>query len=168
MKKVLLSILTLLTLLVPALAGGSVSKSQLSAFISDCRRYDGVEVVRLGGLTAMALKATIRLAAADDPDARELVKVISNIKKVIVFDYDDCEPVVRNKINRKLDRILSGSDLLLETREDGQAMQIYGVIDERAGTVRDFVMHDASGSSLICFFGSISIDKLSRVLADND
>ena len=168
MKKVLLSILTLMTLLTPALAGGGVSKNQLSSFISECRRYDGVEVVRLGGLTAMALKTTIRLAAADDPDARELVKLISNIKRVCVVDYEDCEPAVRDKISRKLDRILSGSDLLLETRENGQAMQIYGVVDERAGTVRDFVMHDASGSSLICFFGSISIDKLSRILADND
>ena len=168
MKKVLLSILTLLTLLTPAFAGGSVSKNQLSSFISECRRYDGVEVVRLGGPTAIALKTTIRLAAADDPDAQEFIRLISKIKKVIVFDYDDCAPAVRDKINRRLDRILEGSDLLLEAREDGQAMQIYGVIDERAGTVRDFVMHDASGSSLICFFGSISIDKLSRVLSDND
>lgn len=166
MKKVLLIAAILLPLIAPAATAGNVSNSKISSFISECRRYDGVEVVQLGGLAAMAIKGTIRAAAGNDPDARDLLRVISHIKKVIVLDYDDCAPAVRDKINRKLDRILADSDLLLETREDGQAMQIYGVIDERAGTVRDFVMHDASGSSLICLLGSISIDKLSRVLAD--
>ena len=47
-------------------------------------------------------------------------------------------------------------------------MQIYGVVDENNGTVRDFVLHNPTESSLICIFGSIPIEKLARVIADND
>ena len=137
-------------------------------FIYDCQRYEGVEVVQLGGLATMALRASLRVAASDDPEVREMMKLITGVKRISVLNYEQCAPDIQDKISRKLNRMLDGSDLLIETRDGNELMQIYGVVDDQNGTVRDFVMHTPSEASLICIFGSIPIDKLARVIADND
>lgn len=168
MKKILLLAAILLPLFSPALAGGDVPKSKITSFIYDCQRYEGVEVVQLGGLATMALRASLRMAAYDDPEVREVLKLITGIKRLSVLNYEQCAPDIQGKISRKLNRMLDGSDLLIETRDGNEVMRIYGVVDDRNGTVRDFVLHTPSEASLICIFGSIPIEKLTRVIADND
>ena len=168
MKKILFLLIVLLPLLAPAAAGENVPKSKITALISDCQRYEGVEVVQLGGLATMALKATLRLATVDDPEARQAIKLITGIKRISVLSYEDCEPAIRDRISRRLDRILEGGDLLMEAKDGDDVTQIYGVVDDKTGTVRDFVMHNPTGYSLICIFGSIPIDKIARVISDND
>ena len=168
MKKILLLAAILLPLMAPALSGGNIPKSKITSLIAECQRYEGVEVVQLGSLATMALKATVKLAAADDPDVREALKLIGGIKRISIVDYENCVPAVRNKIGRRLDRILADGDLLLETRDGEEIMQIYGVVDEQSGTVRDFVMHNPSGSSLICIFGSIPVEKIARLATLDD
>ena len=168
MKRMILLAAILLPLFAPAAAGGNVSKSKITALITECQRCEGVEIVQLGGLATMALKATLRLGTVDDPDAREALKLISGIKRISVLNYEACAPAVRDRISRRVDRVLDGSDLLMETRDGNDLMQIYGVVDEGTGTVRDFVMHNPSDASLICIFGSIPIEKIARVISDND
>ena len=167
MKKTLLTLSLLVLTLLPAIAG-SISKSQISSFISECSRYEGVEVVRLGRLATSALKATVRIAEISDPDAREALQVFSGIKRVAILDYEDCNPAVRDKISHKLDRMLAGGDLLMEAKDDEDRLQIYGVVDDSSGSVRDFVMHAPNSYALICVFGSISMKKLAKLVADND
>ena len=167
MKKILL-IVSLLALSMVSLAGGNIPKSQMTAFLSDCQRYEGVEVVQLGGLATMALRSAIKLSTIDDPEAREVLKLITGIKRISVMEYEDCEPSVRDKITRKLDRMLKAADLLMETKDGSDRMEIYGVVDEKAGKVRDFVLHTPSDYSLICIFGSIPIEQFAKSAADND
>ena len=142
MKKIILLAALLLPMFAQTLAGGNVPKSKITSFIYDCQRYEGVEVVQLGGLATMALRASIRVAASDDPEVRDLLKLVTGIKRI--------------------------SDLLIETRDGNELMQIYGIVDDHNGTVRDFVMHTPSEASLICIFGSIPIERLARIVSDND
>ncbi|MBR1575694.1 MAG: DUF4252 domain-containing protein [Bacteroidales bacterium] len=167
MKRLLL-IASLLLLTLHPLAGGGISKTQMTSFLTDCQRYEGVEVVQLGGLATFALRSAVKIAAADDPETRELLKLIRSIKRISVMEYEDCKPSVREKITRKLDRMLRGADLLMETKDGTERMQIYGVVDESAGTVKDFVLHTPASASLICIFGSIPIEKLTKIAAEND
>lgn len=168
MKRFFLVTALLLQLIAPAALGGNIPKSQMTAFLSDCQRYEGVEVVQLGGLATMALRGAIRLSAIDDPETREVLKLITGIKRVSVMEYEDCEPDVRDKITRKLDRMLKAADLLMETKDGSERMEIYGVVDEKAGKVRDFVLHTPSDYSLICIFGSIPIEQIAKIAAGND
>ena len=168
MKKLLFLAAVLLPLFAPALSGGNIPKSKITSLIAECQQYEGVEVVQLGSLATMALKATVRLAASDEPDVREALKLISGIKRISVVDYENCESITRDKIGRKLDRLLAGGDLLMETRDGNEVMQIYGVVDEANGTVKDFIMHNPSGATLICIFGSIPVEQIARLAAQND
>ncbi len=46
-------------------------------------------------------------------------------------------------------------------------MRIYGVVDESADSVKDFVLYTPSDCALICIFGSISMDAVAKI-ASND
>lgn len=168
MKRVLLIVSLLLPLLSGTATGGSISKSKITTFITDCQRYEGVEVVQLGGLATLGLRSALKLSTIGDPEAREVLQLISKIKRISVLEYEDCEPAIQDKITRKLDRLLKDGDLLMETRDGDDLMQIFGVVDDEKGTVNDFVLHTPTSHSLICIFGSIPIEKLAKIVAEND
>ena len=165
MKRILL--LLMLASMLPLAAAtpdGRVSKTRMSAFISEYRNVNGVEVVRLGTLATAALKGTMRIAARGDSDAKEALRLIKGLKGIYAFDYEDCSPSMRVRIDRRLRRILDDSELLMEANDEGETMQIYGVFDEDAGKVRDFVLYDPSSCALICLFGSISMNDVSKLV----
>jgi hypothetical protein len=161
-----------LLLLVPmaAMAGspeGRIPKSKLSAFISEYRHCEGVEVVKLGPLATGAVKGVVRVASIGDRDAREARQLMKGLKSLYVFDYGSCQPAIRERISRRLNRIFRNTELLMEVTDEGDQMQIYGLYDERTNVVRDFVLYTPSECALICLFGSISMDTVSRMM-NND
>lgn len=165
MKKLLLLLtLALLPLAAAARTGGDpVPKSQLNAVVSEFRHYDGVEVVKLGRLATAAIRGVVRLSAASDPDARQALALMRGVKRLNVLEYENCTPEVRERINRKLTQVLNGSELLMEAKDGSSAMRMFGVVDERSGAVRDFVIHDPGSCALICIFGSIPMDALGKL-----
>ena len=167
MKKTI-TILCFLVLSLSAMAGKNVSKTQLATLVSEYRQYDGVELVQLGSLATSALKTVIRISAKNDPDAAEALQLLNGIRRLTVFEYEDCSPAVKEKITRKLNRILNGSELLIEAKDGDDSMRMYGVVDEKGDTVRDFILHTPCSCALICIFGKVSMKALSKMMKDND
>lgn len=168
MKRILL----VLSLLLPvaAFAGSpqkTVSRAGIYAVLSECRHYEGAEVVSLGRFATAAMKGAIKIAAKDDPDAREAMSMMKGIRGISVFDFEDCSEKDKTLIIKKLDHFFSGSDMLMEASDSGEKMRIYGVMDEKTDKVKDFVLYAPSDCSLICLFGSISMDAIAK-LALND
>ena len=124
-------------------------------------------MVELGRAATAALKGAIRLATINDPDGREVLKLMKGIRSITVLNYEDCSQSDRDKISRKLERALSGSEVLIEASDGGEKMRIYGLVDEKTDKVRDFVMYTPSDCALICIFGSISMDAIAKI-ASND
>lgn len=167
MKKTI-AILCFLALSLSAMAGKNVSKTQLAALVSEYRQYDGVELVQLGSLATSALKTVIRISAKDDPDAAEALQLLGGIRRLTVFEYEDCSPAVKEKIARRIDRILNSSELLIEAKDGDDAMRMYGVVDEKSDSVRDFVLHTPGSCALICIFGKVSMKAISKIMEEND
>lgn len=168
MKRLALIISILLSL--PALAaaqGKTISKTGITSTISECGSIEGAEMVRLGRVASAALKGTIRLAAINDPDARAALKLMKGLHGITVLDYEDCSTADKEYISRKLERALSGSEKLLEAKDSGDKMMIYGVVDEKSGTVSDFVLYSPSDCALVCLFGSISMEAMARIASDD-
>jgi hypothetical protein len=168
MKRILLiiSIILLPQALVCA-QGKTISKTQLTATVSGCRQYEGAELVKLGRLATAALKKTIRLSSANDSDARQVLSLMKGIREMAILDYSDCSENDKESISRKLERALSGGEMLMEASDEGGKMRIYGVVDDKTDTVRDFVMYAPSDCALICIFGSISLKTVAK-MASND
>ncbi len=168
MKKIFFILLFLIP--AAAMAGsseGRIPKSQIASFISDYRHCEGVEVVKLGPLATGAVKGVIRVAAIKDADAREARELMKGIRSLYVFDFSSCKPALRERISRRLTRIFRNTELLMEVTDEGDRMRIYGLYDERTDAVRDFVFFTPSDCALICLFGSISMDTVSRLM-END
>lgn len=169
MKKTFLAI-ALVLLTVTALADlpkKSVRQESLISLINEYSFHDGFEVVRVGSLGTAAIKGVAKIAALadkDDPDIREMVKILNGVKKLAVVEYEECDDKVRDKFNRKLERLLESSDLLMEAKDGEDILRMYGVVTEDSSTVKDFVLYVPSDCALICLFGSISLDSLSKFM----
>ena len=164
LKKFLLIFALLLPLTVTAARPHrNVSSAEVSSIISDFRHYDGVEVVNLGRLGTALVRGVLRHVDDEDDDTRELRHALRGIKGVAIMSYEDASEEVRSKIEHRLARAMKGRELLMEAKGDGESVQIFGVMDETKGAVRDFVMHVPSSSALICLFGSIPMEAVSKL-----
>lgn len=124
--------------------------------------------MRLGTLATSAIKTAVRISAKDDPDARQALDILSGIRRLTVFEFEDCEASVKEKINKKLSHILKESELLMEAKDGNDSMQMYGVLDEKGESVRDFVLYTPGDCALICIFGKISMKAVEKVIKDYD
>lgn len=166
MKRILI-LMVLAVLPMAAWAGRpakTASQSKIESVVKEFRHCEGVEVVQLGRLATSVMKGVIRLSDISDPDLAVVLSSTKGIKRMTIFDYEDCAPELRERISRKIDRALNHSELLMEAHDDGDQFQLFGTVDERAGVVRDIVLHVPSDGALICFFGYLSMDAISSIL----
>lgn len=143
----------------------AVTKKSLLTLVQDVKSYDGVELVKVGGLGTAAIKTLIKLGAVvQDEDARCALDIIKGINKLFILDFEDCNDAVKAKITAGTEQALAGSDLLMEVKDGGDHMQMYGVVDGDGSKVRDFVMYDREGCALICLFGNINVDNVMKLM----
>lgn len=165
-KRILFPLLMLLPLAAAAFpARQAMSKRQLSAIISEFRRYEGVEVVRVGGLGTALLRGIAQLSASEDPEIRQVLELARGIRRVSVIEYGDCTPEVRARLVRRLDRALAGSELLMEAKDGDAPVRLYGFVDERTDRLQDLVFHAPGDGTLVCLFGSLPLESLDRLSA---
>ncbi len=166
MKKYLLILLLLLPLTASAARPHkSVSQRELSSIVSEFRNCDGVEVVRLGWLGTALVKGVAVHADDGDDDLREMRHALRGIKGVTVMEYAGASPEIRDQVARRLARVLDGREMLMEVKDDGDKVQIFGVLDEATGLVRDIVFHSPSECALACLFGSLPMDIIGKITA---
>lgn len=145
-------------------AGNKVPKDRISSVISDYSGVDGFESVKLGTLGSMALKFAARsVLDTDDELIRNFISLADGIRKISIIDYEDCDPEVRRQITGRLDRALSSTEVLMEAKDGGDAVKIYGSFNSDSGKVRDLVMYVPSDCTLVCLFGNIPLDALSKL-----
>lgn len=168
MKRLLLFLVLLLPLAASAAQPSrTVSKSELATVISDFRRCDGVEVVTLNRLATTAVKGVIRMAGSNDPEVREALQLMRGLKKLTVLEYENAAPDIRDRIQERIARALDGGELLMEARDGGgTSMQMFGIVDDASGTIRDFVIHAPDNCALLCLFGTLSMDALAKMMAE--
>ena len=147
-------------------AATPLTRARLTSFIKDCRAYEDAEVFHMGGLATGALKGFISIAGADDPDIKEFRKVSRWVNGMSILEYEDCPASVREEITSKINRLLKGAELLMEASDNGEKMRIYGVMDEKTNEVKDFVLYAPSDCSLICLFGTLSMDAMAKIASN--
>ena len=165
MKQLFIIIVLALTLPLAGNAnaqGKAVPSTQISMLINQYRSCEGFEAVKVGRLATGIIKSMINSGMVDggDPEIRELRKMVKGIRKMAVVDYSDCDPQVRQGFSQKMGRLLDGSDLLMEVKDGSDMMQMYGVVDDKGGKVRNFVLFSPEDCTLICLFGTISLDSV--------
>lgn len=165
-KYIVILILALAPVICPAKNDKSgVTADKLTSIISEFSGTDGFEVINVGKLGTYALKKLIKLSADEDKEADEMLDIIKGINRVAIVDYEDCSASDKEKFIRKIDRILNNEDLIMEVKDDGDTMKMYGVTDDNSGNVSNFILHVPADGALICLFGTIPLKVITSAVS---
>lgn len=147
-------------------AAAAAQTAPLVALINEYKSCDGFEVVQLGRFGTSVVKSLIKAAAKSevDEDIRDAFRIISGIKRFAVVEFDGCSSDVRNGFISKVENILGSSELLMEVKDDDDQFKMYGITSSDGGTVSNFVLYNPSDNTLICLFGTISMDHIARMM----
>ena len=146
-------------------AGGKkLDVSALNALVSEYRLRDDFEVTHLGLFSTALLKKAARMGSRDS-DTRTALAMIEGVRSLTVVDFSDSPEPVHSRFASRVDRILQSTEVLMEMKDDDSCVRIYGLPDDAAGKLRDIVLFDAAGGTLLFVGGSISMDAL-RSLRD--
>ena len=163
MKKILITLMMLLSLGTVALAGEP--NRQLRNLVSDYRGTQGFDVVDVGGLGLSLLKAAAR-TAADSPEDREALRLFNGLKRLTIVDFSEAAPEIKDKFLRKVNRILKGGEMLLEAKDGGETVRIYGTSSDDGDLLEDIAL--LAGDALIFVRGSILADQVAALIAQAD
>ena len=163
MKKILFTLVMLLGLGTAALAGEQ--NPQLRSLVSSYKGTEGFEIVDIGGIGLGLLKAAAR-NAADKPEDREALKLFDGLKRLTVVDFSDAPADKREKFLRKANRILNGSELLMEAKDNDETVRIYGTSSKDGSVLEDIAL--LAGDALIFIRGTIRTEQITELMKQAD
>ena len=163
MKKLLITLLMLLTLGAAARAGEQ--NPQLRSLVSSYKGTEGFEIVDIGGIGLGLLKAAAK-SAAETPEDREALKLFNGLKRLTIVDFSDAAPETREKFLRKANRILNGGEMLMEAKDGDETVRIFGTSSEDGSLLEDIAL--LAGDALIFVRGSIRADQIGALMKQAD
>ena len=163
MKKILITLMMLLSLGTVALAGEP--NRQLRNLVSDYRGTQGFDVVDLGGVSLSLLKAAAK-TAAKTPEDREALRLFNGLKRLTIVDFSEATPEVKDKFLRKVNRILRSGEMLLEAKDGGETVRIYGTSSADGSLLEDIAI--LAEDALIFIRGSIRTDQIEALMKQAD
>ena len=158
MKKAFITFLLVLATCISAWAG---DHSRVESLVSQYKGHEGFEVVSMGRLGMSLIRGAVRISGDLDAEDRAALRVFSDIKKLVIVDFEDADPLVRAQFTRKLEKVLNKMELVIEVKDDGETFQVFG--KESGNRIKDCVLYCSDGA-LIYTVGSIDIDKVGRLI----
>lgn len=154
MKKLLI---TLTILLAGTLAWAGNPAAKVQTLVNEFRHNEGFDGITLGPL-GLSLVKTLALSDSDmDAEDREVLKAFTHIRRLSILDFEDARPDVKERFVSRVKKILEGMELILEAKDDGSRLTIYGI--DNGKEIKDCILFDPSGT-LICVRGSVTVEKL--------
>ncbi len=145
----------------------SADSGQLSSLVSEFNAKDGFHVIRIGGLGTSIAKSIMKRAAKEDEDVRIISNIAEGIDRLMVIEYGDASDSDKERFRAGLQKCLRNSELLLEAKDGGDRVTLYGVISDDTATIRDFIFNIPSDDALVCMFGSVSVDAVGKLIEAN-
>ena len=168
-KMVVVMLLILASAAVFAKSGeNAVRQEKLLELISEYSEKKNFNVIRISSFGASAIKGVVRAASAfdGDKDLKDALEVIKGIRGGVIVKYGDCSEAVRRGFDRRLGELLENCDVLFEAKDGEDMIRMYGVIDENAEDVKDFILYIPSDAALVCLFGTIKLDAVAKIVAE--
>ena len=122
---------------------------------------DGFEVVSIGRVLISALGVAASLDKDLDAEDRAALNAFKGIKKLTVVDFEDASEADKTDFCSKLDSVLEKMELILEAKDSGDVVKIYGHDDGK--NLRDIVIY-CPGEALISVNGSIAMENIGRLM----
>ena len=164
MKKYILFITLALSLCSVSFARSTDQESlrRINLLVSEYSVHPDFQVVRLGKLGLAVIRAALRHDL--DGDTVALLNAVRNVKQITIANYDDCPLDVRNSFASRLDKLLDKEMLLMEAKDSGEMMQIYGEPSESGEELTDLILSVPGDGALIYIRGTVRMKDVNRIL----
>lgn len=158
MKKLFLALVLTLQMVGCAMAG----PSGIQNLVNQYRYREDVDVISVGPMGMSLLRMVAGASSGLDKDVLDLLSITKGIKRITIVDFEDSE--MRESITRKLERELEGMELIMEAKDDGECVRIFGHDDGKC--IRDFLLYTSEGT-LIMTSGKVDADKLIAIMTND-
>ena len=145
--------------LVPTAWAGTPT-GKLRTLVNVFRDEPGFEIVDMGPLALGLIRAAARTEAKNDDD-RKALQVFKDIKRLTVLDFSDADAAHKEKFLRKAKRILADEEMLMEAKDDGETVRIYG-LSNVSDILEDVII--LAGDALISVHGKIRADLVGELI----
>ena len=135
---------------------------KLRSLVSSFKGTEGFDVVDLGGPAMLLLKAAARAEMDDDPEDRAAMDLFKGLKRLTVVDFSEAAPEKREKFLRKALRILEGEEILMEVKDAGEKLSIYGTSSKDGSQYQDIIL--LAEDALISIKGSIRAEQVGELM----
>ena len=136
--------------------------SEVVELVKEYRSEDGFEGVVVGKVALGLVKSLAKMSM--DKEDKAALKVISGIKKVVVAEYEDAAPQIREEFNKKAKDILDKAEKIIEAKDDGKEVHIYGTPAKSGEAISDIIVYVPGEYTLVCLLGSVSANDISRLI----
>ena len=126
---------------------------------------NNLDIVSIGSLGISVIKLGTRMSGEDAEEMRMARSLFKGIKKLMIVSYDECPVELRERFNRKVARTLNGCELLIEAKDEGEKVSIYGTSSRDGSKISDIVLFAPDDGALMCFFGTIDAARLGELAA---
>lgn len=157
MKKLILTMMFILLTLGQVWA---VSPFRIKRLVGEYRHKDGFELVSIGPLGVGLLKHAVTRYGDLDKSDRKALASFKGVKGLIVLDFGDAPAKEKELFSAKMEKILSGEELIMEAKDDGERFYIYGT--EKDGKLKDCILL-SPGDAFVYVRGSISLEDLMKM-----
>lgn len=140
-----------------------VRYGEVAGLVREYRQKDGFEVVSAGGFILGLLKMVAK-ASAETREDREVLEIMDHLDRVVVVEYYGASQSDRDSFQRKASGILKDAEKIIEVKEEGETLNVYGTTGRKGDHIEDIVIFIPEDCTMICLFGSISTDKIAELL----
>lgn len=161
MKKALIIVCLVLGSMMNLGAVNQAKSKDVESLALEYRNREGFEVVSLGRLGLGLIKGAAVLSGELDEEDRAALKVFNGIKRLVIVDFESADAKAKKEFTRKAEKLLSKMELVIEAKDGGETMSIYGIED--GGFIRDCVLYSSDGALLITK-GRISLDHVGELM----
>ncbi len=149
-------------------AGAQTTKAKSKDIIDLVHSYsakEGVEVVSVGKFGINIAKMFAKKSAETKEEKKEIADFMEGLQQMIVVDFEDASDDVKSEFKSKIEAFLSKSEKIVEVKDSGEAMNIYGSSSDDGETIDDLIMYVPEDCALICLLGRISTKTIGEMAA---
>ena len=146
--------------LLPAAWAGNPS-GKIRTLMNEFRDEPGFEVVDMGPVALGLIRAAARGEVKNDDD-RKALQVFKDIKRLTILDFSDAEASRKEKFLRKAKRVLADEEMLLEAKDGGETIRVYGLSNAAGDILEDIVL--LADDAIISVRGKIRADLIGELV----
>ena len=102
--------------------------------------------------------------SAETEEDRAALAILNGINKVVVVTYEDATEAKQKEFNSKLSKLLNNAEKILEVKDEGDTVNIYGTSVNGGESIDDLMIFIPEDYTLICILGSISAERIADLI----